>query len=80
MCTVIYNLSVLISFSRQRWHDFYGHEEYLLYRNQERNFEVGTTETFPGLFKASHFCLLLIVLRLHLGARTFEKISRLKLR
>ncbi|XP_074620010.1 uncharacterized protein LOC141878862 isoform X3 [Acropora palmata] len=29
---------------RQRWHDFYGHEEYLLYRNQERNFEVQTKQ------------------------------------
>ena len=38
----------LFSFSRQRWHDFFGHEEYLLYRNKERNFEVGT-KTFPGL-------------------------------
>ncbi|XP_074620014.1 uncharacterized protein LOC141878864 isoform X2 [Acropora palmata] len=28
----------------QRWHDFYGHEEYLLYRNQERNFEVQTKQ------------------------------------
>ena len=45
MCTFI---TYLFSFSRQRWHDFFGREEYLLYRNQEKNFEVGTTETFPG--------------------------------
>ena len=41
-------ITYLFSFSRQRWHDFFGHEEYLLYRNKERNFEVGT-KTFPGL-------------------------------
>ncbi|XP_015780130.1 PREDICTED: von Willebrand factor D and EGF domain-containing protein-like, partial [Acropora digitifera] len=28
----------------QRWHDFFGREEYLLYRNQERNFEVQTKQ------------------------------------
>ena len=42
-------ITYLFSFSRQPgWHDFFGHEEYLLYRNKERKFEVGT-KTFPDL-------------------------------
>ena len=45
------------------WTNFFGHEEYLFYRNNERNFEVGT-KTFPGLFNAPHFDLILIVLPL----------------
>ena len=53
----------MFSFSRQRWHDFFGHEEYLLYRNKERNFEVGTN-SIPNLFNAPHFYLILIYLRL----------------
>ena len=37
-------VTCLFSFSRYSWHNFFGHEEYLFYRNKERNFEVGTTE------------------------------------
>ena len=66
MCTIIYNLSVFVS--RPPWRDFFGHEEYLLYRNKERNFEVGT-KTFPDLLKAP--------LRLSLGG-LLQKISKLK--
>ena len=55
----------MFSFSRHGYHDFFGHEEYLLYRNKERSFEVGT-KTFPDLLKAPHFYLILIVLRFSL--------------
>ena len=56
-------ITYLLSFSRNSFRLFYGHEEYLLYRNKERNFEVGTY-TFEDLFNAPHFYLILINLRL----------------
>ena len=47
-CALLF-ITYLFSFSRRLgWHDFFGHEEYLLYRNKERNFEV-RTKTFPDL-------------------------------
>lgn len=57
------NINYLFSFSRKRWHDFYGHEEYLLYWNKERNFEVGANR-IPDLFNAPHYYLILIFLSL----------------
>ena len=69
-------ITCLFSFSRPPWRHFFGHEEYLLYRNKERNFEVGT-KTFPDLLKAPHFYLILIVLRLSLGGLC-QEISKLK--
>ena len=61
-------ITCLFSFSRPPWRHFFGHEEYLLYRNNERNFEVGT-KTFPDLLK--------VPLRLSLGG-LLQKISKLK--
>lgn len=64
LCIII---NYLFSFSRKRWHDFYGHEEYLLYWNKERNFEVGANR-IPDLFNAPpHFYLTLIFLSLSNG-------------
>lgn len=56
-------IAYMFSFSRPGFRNFFGHEEYLLYRNKERNFEVGTN-TIPNLFNAPHFYLILINLRL----------------
>ena len=59
-CALLF-ITYLFSFSRRLgWHDFFGHEEYLLYRNKERNFEVGS-KTCPDLFTAPHFYLVLTV-------------------
>ena len=63
-CARLVFVTHLFSFSRYfMWHDFFGHEEYLFYRNNERSFEVGT-KIFPDLFNAPHAYLILIILPL----------------
>ena len=47
----MHGYSLYVFVSRRVFRNFFGHDEYLLYRNKETNFEV-RPNTFPDLFNA----------------------------